>query len=250
MLGLKGKDTSITITKVGGEEENIKTKIFKVSICAADNSKVYSIKAIGIPCISNEIAEVHLKPVTQILGLENERIRRGKGPVDLLIGIDHAQLHTGQTKQVGQLMARNTPFGWVVFGSRTEDTTGASHICHVRHTAPVDLIDFWKTETMGVETKPCVCEADKLTQAEREETEIIEKSCQKVGRQWMIPYPWKEDPKLLPDNKSLTMKRLESTERRLLKQNPEQATAYNKQMTEMTEMLSKKEVENYKGPNK
>ncbi|KAK3715640.1 hypothetical protein QZH41_008077 [Actinostola sp. cb2023] len=250
MLGLKGKDTSITITKVGGEEENIKTKIFKVSICAADNSKVYSIKAIGIPCISNEIAEVHLKPVTQILGLENERIRRGKGPVDLLIGIDHAQLHTGQTKQVGQLMARNTPFGWVVFGSRTEDTKGASHICHVRHTAPVDLIDFWKTETMGVETKPCVCEADKLTQAEREETEIIEKSCQKVGRQWMIPYPWKEDPKLLPDNKSLTMKRLESTERRLLKQNPEQATAYNKQMTEMTEMLSKKEVENYKGPNK
>lgn len=69
----------------------------------------------------------------------------------------------------------------------------------------------------------------------------------------MIPYPWKEDPNLLPDNKSLAMKRLESTERRLLKQNPEQATAYNKQMTEMTEMkfarkLSKKEVENYKGP--
>ena len=48
------------------------------------------------------------------------------------------------------------------------------------------------------------------------------------------------------------MKRLESTERRL-KKDPEQGVAYDKQMEEMKEMqfsrkLSKKEMDNYKGP--
>ena len=50
---------------------------------------------------------------------------------------------------------------------------------------------------MGVDVRPCVCEADKLSQIEREEVKIIEDSCEKVGDQWLIPYPWKRDPKSL-----------------------------------------------------
>ena len=105
---------------------------------------------------------------------------------------------------------------------------------------------------MGVEVKPCVCEADKLSQVEREEAKIISKSCQKIGQQWMIPYPWRRDPKFLPDNRSLALKRLEGTERRL-KSNLDQAKANDEQMTEMVKMnfcrkLSENEVKNYKGP--
>ena len=48
----------------------------------------------------------------------------------------------------------------------------------------------------------------------------------------MIPYPWKRDPKFLPDNRSLALKRLEGTERRL-KSNLDQAKAYDEQMTKM-----------------
>ena len=33
---------------------------------------------------------------------------------------------------------------------------------HVKYTAPVDIFAFWKTESMGVLVKLCVCEADKL----------------------------------------------------------------------------------------
>ncbi|XP_068679809.1 uncharacterized protein [Montipora foliosa] len=68
----------------------------------------------------------------------------------------------------------------------------------------------------------------------------------------MIPYPWKKDPESLPDNRSLALKRLEGTERRL-KSNLNQARAYEEQMTEMVKMnfcrkLSEDEVKNYKGP--
>ncbi|KAL9985574.1 hypothetical protein ACROYT_G007995 [Oculina patagonica] len=189
-LGLKGKDTSVTITKVGGEEETIKTKVDKVPVSSPDSTRMFSIKAIVIPCISEEGSAVQLKQIAKLLGLENERFRRGNGPVDLLIGVDHAQMHTGQTKQSEKLVARNTPLGWVVFGgsSGDEQVNGVflgwvvfgglsgdeqvnGRVYHVRFAAPVEMSDFWKKETMEL-YKPCVC---KLTQAEREETEIISK---------------------------------------------------------------------------
>ena len=102
---------------------------------------------------------------------------------------------------------------------------------------------------MGVEVKPCLCEPEKLSQAENEGKLIIEKSCKKVGTQWLIPYPWKKDPKQLPDNRSQAVKRLESTERRLMKQ-PEQAAAYDKQMIEMnfSRKVTEEELKNDKGP--
>lgn len=105
---------------------------------------------------------------------------------------------------------------------------------------------------MGVLVKPCTCEADKLSQVEREEKVMIENSAQKIGNQWMVAYPWKKDPRSLPDNREQALKRLESTERRL-STNSYQAKAYQEQMTQMEEMkfsrkLSKEEMEKYEGP--
>jgi len=81
---------------------------------------------------------------------------------------------------------------------------------------------------------------------------LIEDSCMKIGNQWLIPYPWKRDPKELPNNEVQANKKLETTEHRLSK-TPEHAAAYDKQMIEMTEMkfahkLTKQELEKYKGP--
>ena len=114
------------------------------------------------------------------------------------------------------------------------------------------MADFWSTETMGVVVKPCSCETDQLSAIERKEPKVIEDSWQKIGNQWLVPYPWKRDPKGLPDNKAQAKKKLEAIER-LLSKTPEHAAAYDKQMVEMTEMklarkLTKQELETYKGP--
>ena len=252
LLGLKGRDTSVTMSKVGGEEETIRTNQNRVPVSSGDDYKKYSITAIGIPNISDDVAPATITQITELLGLSSEKIRRGKGPIDILIGIDHANMHTGQTRQAGELVARQTPLGWVVFGGSSGNVEPANRILFVMHATPVDLSDFWKTESMGVEVKPYVCEADKLSQVEREEAEIISKSCQKFGQQWMIPYPWRKDPKFLPHKRSLVLKRLEGTERRL-KSNLDQANAYDEEMTEMVKMkfcrkLSENEVKNYKVP--
>jgi len=85
-------------------------------------------------------------------------------------------MHTGQTRQTGEFGVRKTPLGWVVFGGPSGKTQINGCVYHVRLATAVDVSDFCKTEAMEVEVKPCICEADKLTQAEREEAEIISKS--------------------------------------------------------------------------
>ncbi|XP_068750786.1 uncharacterized protein [Montipora capricornis] len=252
ILGLEGKNVSITITKVGGEEEEMTTKVFKVKVTSLDDQKTFTVQAIGIPCISDDVVDIKTRDIAERLNLKKEDLYRGKGPVDLLIGIDHARMHTGETRQAGHLVARKSPLGWVVFGGTSQDAPEASRTLHVKYTSPVDLTDFWTTEAMGVAITPCLCPANKLSQIEREEAKIIESSCQKNGNQWVVSYPWKRDPALLPDNKSQAIKKLEATERRLMK-NPEHAQAYDKQMVEMNEMafsrkLSKEEFEGYRGP--
>ena len=70
----------------------------------------------------------------------------------------------------------------MIFGRSTEDVPVSCLICHVQLATPVDIPDFWRTEVMGVEAKPCLCDANKLTLMEREEAEIISESCAKEGQ--------------------------------------------------------------------
>ena len=77
---------------------------------------MFSIKA-----ISQDVLAVQVKPMTRLLGLESEKLWRGQGAIHLLIEIDHAHMHTGQTKQSGHLVPRKTLLGWVIFGSSSEN---------------------------------------------------------------------------------------------------------------------------------
>ena len=66
-------------------------------------------------------------------------------------------------------------------------------------------------------------------------SKIVEGFCQTIGNQWLIPCPWKQDPKKLPNNEAQARKKLRATERRLLK-TPEHAAAYDEQMREIKEL--------------
>ena len=139
ILGLEGKSVSVTITKVGGEEEEMTTKVLKVQVTSLDNQKTFTVKAIGISCISDDVVDVKTKEVAQGLGLKKEDISRSKGQVDLLIGIDHARMHTGETRQTRNVEAQRSPLGWVVFGETSQDAHETSRIFHVKYTTPVDV---------------------------------------------------------------------------------------------------------------
>ena len=95
-LGLMGKKVTITIAKVGGEEEELMTKLFCVRIRSLVSwNVIHTVTAMGIPCISSDITEIKLSHVAGIFGLREEEIRLRNGPIDLLVGIDHPKLHRG-----------------------------------------------------------------------------------------------------------------------------------------------------------
>ena len=234
-LRLKGKEVVVTLVKVGGQEEELHTKSYRVTVQSLESGSSHTIEAIGIPSLSEEIAFVQPDDLSRTFGLSKEDIRRGAGETDLLIGIDQAKLHTGETRGAGNLVARHSPLGLVVFGAASGQQLGTSRVNHVKLAAPVDLTEFWSTEAMGVSVKPCFCEPDKLSPIERKEAKIIEDSCQKLNGQWLVAYPWKRDPSDLPDNREQAERKLEATERHLLK-NREHASAYDKEMVNMNQV--------------
>ena len=162
-----------TATSLGLEGKDMIKKVFNVQVTSLDNKKTFPVKAIGIPCISDDIVDIKIKDIIEGLGLEKENIYRGKGPIYLLIGIDHARMHTGETRQARHVVARKYPLGWVIFGAAPQDAREANRIFHVKYAMLVDLSDFWTTEAMGVAVTACLCESDKLSQIEREEANII-----------------------------------------------------------------------------
>ena len=122
----------------------------------------------------------------------------------------------------------------------------------VRIAQPVDMTDLWKTESMGVSIAPCTCEGAKLSAQEREQLKLIEESCQLQGNKWIMKYPWKRSPSTLTNNYVQVQEKLESVERRLMK-NPDNASSYINKIQEMETMefarkLSPKELTASKGP--
>ncbi|XP_030846943.1 uncharacterized protein LOC105438616 [Strongylocentrotus purpuratus] len=224
-LQLQGKRTSISITKLGGAAEELETCMYKVPVKAlGKKGKVHMVSAIGLPCINDDIAEVKIDAIAQQFTLKKKDLRRGSGPVDLLIGVDHNKFHGGETREGERYTARCYPLGWVVFGSSPNQIASSGRVFHVQLIKPVDMSSFGSTETMGVRGGSCKCSSAGMTK------------------------PASRD---LTDNEWQAERKLQCFEKRLLK-NPEHSRAYQTQMTRMVEMgfarnLTEKEIE-CKGP--
>ena len=225
------------------------TKVYQVLITSLESGAKFSVKAVGIPQISDDISRIDVDNVAKVIGTTETKIYRECSPVDILIGIDHAYMYTGESKKFGNVVARHSPLGWLFFGAMP-GMQQMSRVFHVQYIKPVDLTDFWTSETMGV-SQP-MNEMPKLSKIEQEKSKLIEQGCKLIGKRWEIAYPWKFDPHTLPDNREQAVKRLEVTERRL-KENPDHAKAYQEQMKQMEELgfsqkLTDEELKDYKDP--
>lgn len=252
-LGLESKPVTILIAKVGETEEELNTKLYKVPVYTSNGKTFQTIEAVGIPQISHDTTTINADQVSKVFDIPKNEFRRKPGPIDILVGINYPAFHVGETKVKKGLAARKSPLGWVVFGVKSQSSTPkAKQVLNIRFAPPVDISEFWKTDSMGVSVSPCTCEAAKMSPEERAEMKIIEESCNLEGNKWTMNYPWKKDPKQLPNNYTQVVKKMETTERRL-RSKPDYAESYNSQITEMEEMrfsrkLTKKEIEEWDGP--
>lgn len=199
-LALESRPVSIVITKVGGVEEELITKLYNVPVYNTDEHRIQVIQAVDITQISEGSPNGNLNEISRIFNIPRQKLHRNPGPVDLLVGINYPQFHAGETKITEKLAVRKSPLGWVVFGAGTEGITiRDKHVLHVRLTSAINLTDFWETESMGVASSSCKCLQVKTSVGEQHELKLIEESCKLVDKQWTVNYPWKRDPTQLPD---------------------------------------------------
>ena len=251
-MGLTGRKLQIYLTKIGGIEEEHDTWLYKVTLCRQNKTPVQTIQAIGIPHISNEVTKIKVDDIAVKFNIPVNEIKRRAGPIDVLIGITYPKFHVGKTEVKDGLVARKSPLGWVIFGMNSNKSNESKQVLHIRVATPVDVTEFWKTESMGVNVQPCNCKPDEMSTQERKELKLIEQSCELKEKRWTISYPWKKDANLLPNNYEQVLKKLECTEKRLLK-SPDYAESYDIQIKEMEKLgfsrkLEKEEIKSYKGP--
>ena len=71
-LRLKGKDVSLMIAKIIGEEEEMTTKIFHFHVMSLENKASYSVTVMEIPYVSSDISDIKVNEVAKSLGLGEE----------------------------------------------------------------------------------------------------------------------------------------------------------------------------------
>jgi len=143
-LGLDNKPIKIVITKVGGIEEELDTRLCKVPLYAHSGRMIQTIQAVGIPQISEEPAQVDTSHISRFLDITTDKLYRMAGPIDLLIGINYPCFHVRETRVRDGLEARRRLLGWVVFESNSDDDLPeAKQVLHVRLAEPVDTTDLW-----------------------------------------------------------------------------------------------------------
>ena len=161
--------------------------------------------------------------------------------VDLLIGLDSADLHYS-FKDVrggpGKPIARLTPLGWTCVSDlgkvdQHNATTNFVRTYFVSEEAEMEDLNvmlhrFWEIDNSGMESVPAMNKQESLI------LEKAEKSITFSEGQYQIAIPWKENKLQLPDNYKMALNRLQNLERRLLK-SPEMTVAYSEVITKYLE---------------
>ena len=278
---LRGNPIDLSITKVGNQNETIRSKRYLVPLNDA-NGKLWRIYAYGIEEITSALKYVNMSSyASHFSQIKIEDINRPYGTVDMLIGIDCCAILPQVVETVGNLQLLKNQFGYCIRGCHsTYDNKSpsikqvkivngtASYINNISVRTVTDLKkrldDYFTVDNLGTSCTPkcggCRCgkcahgNSNYTLQEERELAHIKQGiTFDSERKKFTAHYPWIKDPSDLPNNIAAAEAKLKSTERRLMKMGTEHAEAYNEQMQDMVRRgiarkLSKEEIERYKGP--
>lgn len=262
-LGLKGKEVSLRITKVGNQVETMNTKEYSLPLI--DNKgNIWKISLYGIKDITGEQPDVDTDQICDIFGIDKNLMKaRPKGKVEALIGTDWCRLLPQKIDERDNLQLMQNMFGYCVRGHHPMIAMTPSQSNHVqihllRHLQvdrgdvcvlkasrlSDDIEKFLDIDSLGVQTKPkcggCKCGTCSLgnrncTLKEERELQLIKEglTLDKDQKRWTVSYPWIKSPYLLPNNYHYALARMRAVERRLSKKGHEYVQMYNAGLQDM-----------------
>ena len=279
LLNLKGPETKLTITKVGNQVQEFKSRRYNVPLHDI-NGKLWTVHAYGIEEITSELDKFNVSSVASLFrNIQPEDIERPYGKVDMLIGIDCCAIMQIVVETVGNLQLLRNQFGYCIRGCVTEDIAPSgqvqimrgSKICDVNNISVESMTslkkkldEYFTVENLGTCCSPrcggckcgkCATGTGSYSLQEEREMSLIKEGLiyNAERRKFIVHYPWIRDPNELPNNVTAAEARLRTTERRLLKMGTDYAKAYDDQIRDMlargvARKLSREEVLNFKGP--
>ncbi|XP_064464472.1 uncharacterized protein LOC135375756 [Ornithodoros turicata] len=191
---------------------------FSASCMAIEAVEYPDICSDGLPVLDSHSAQ-HVKN----MGLQLADEPSSPTDISLLIGADfYWGVVTGATARLSDyLVAVETLFGWTIQGSGRNASGGhcripSVHVLHVEvHQEDTNVIDqqlsaFWELEHLGITDRH---------QSDSDGDTVLRKfrsTAQLLNGRYTVPLPWKsEAPEALGDNKKLAVQRLDSTIKRL-----------------------------------
>ncbi|XP_071963454.1 uncharacterized protein [Antedon mediterranea] len=258
-LKLKGKPLTVSVTKFGGETEQIETFSYTLPLKTKYNGYI-KIEVFGMPRITNRLLPQDTEKLADIFKVEKHLIERPTGAVKLLIGADNASLFPNILRTEGELALCEGTFGVMILGKHPvcRSESNATNLTYIEKQVSSQFLDI---ESMVVACNPkcrsckcgnCPIGSKRFTLKEERELNLIDEGLSYSDGKWTAKYPWIRDPKDLPDNRSVAEAKLRATEKRLQK-NEKYAEYYASQMDDMLERkvarkLSDSEMRSYKGP--
>ena len=235
-LGLKESYQTVKVHVLNNSVETFQTMPLKVEIESVNGQFTKEIEVKTCP-----------RNVTGNYQVENWNANKGKWPhlaqcdfaspakdglVDLLIGVDNADLHYSFADvrgKVGEPVARLGPLGWTCIGppdgrAETGTRTHTIRTLFTRDVEPVSVAGgccdldgtlrrFWEIESYGTELNDrVVCTAEERLALERVSSSVCYN-----GERYSVAVPWKGQRPQLPDNRQMAESRLLSTEKNLKK---------------------------------
>ena len=276
---LTGTHVMCDLMTVGGNIQYMETTLYEMNITDR-NGESHAIQLYEIDDICGQLSSMSMEKLIEFFpSVTAEDIARPVGEVDILIGMEYADIHPRQIESNQGLVLYESDFGTgrIVGGKNkaiqaSEQISAKARLCaqvKITNVRAIKVpskpsIDFFTSEQFGVRPPPicnncknckeCAFATQQLSREEKREHAVIKEKLKHdpSTNTWTTTYPFKCDPCILQNNKeqvSMITAKLEKKK----SNNPVLKENIDKQIEDLLkrgvlEEITKEEEEDYKGP--
>ena len=240
-MNLSGTRVRCDLMTVGGKVQYMETTLYEMNIIDR-NGESHTIQLYEIDDICGQLSSMSMEAVLEFFpSVTAEDIARPMGEVDILLGMEYADMHPRQIESNQGLVLYESDYGTgrIVGGKNkvihaNEQISAKARLCaQVKITNVRALkvpskpaIDFFTSEQFGVRPPPscnncrnckeCAFYTQQLSREEKREHMVIKANLKHdpSTKKWTTTYPYKCEPSALQNNKEQVAMMSEKLEKR------------------------------------
>ena len=227
-LGIVGERQELQLNNVEGAGERKIVHRFALEVSSLsenDGTDIAVHEAYSVPKLNVRLQSIDWSRKHEWLHLSDLDIPdTSNKPIELLLGANVTEAIVQRESRVGrpgQPVAVRTAFGWCLSGSITQLTSPGTR--HVMHMTRIDsreeelnslVKEWWSTESFGTKFDSNIASSAEDRRAER----LLAETTHWRGDRYETGLLWRSYDASLPNNYTTALHRLQSTERKLLRQ--------------------------------